>query len=495
MIQSFNTLLTNAPVAMETLLGEVDAYCSLLSNLATRVSTIFVPTWSIPPYNRGLGMVDSYQGGLRHALQRMNLRLAENLQQHNGLYVLESERWLDLAGRNAFNPKLWYLGKVLFSNEVFREAAEDIKAALRGIYGGARKLVVVDLDETMWGGIVGDVGWQGLKLGGHDAEGEAYVDFQLALKALKNRGILLAIVSKNDEATALDAIEQHPEMILRKKDFVGWRINWEDKARNISDLVRSLNLGLQSVVFIDDNPLERGRVREALPEVLVPEWPPDAMLYKSTLLSLRCFDSPALSNEDKQRSEMYAAEKQREDLKASVQSYDGWLETLDLTVTVEEFSQSNQQRIAQLLNKTNQMNLSTRRLSEAELSEWVNQPHRRLWGLRVSDRFGDSGLTGILSVETSRKEARIVDFVLSCRVMGRKVEETMVSIAVAHALRAGAEHVLAEFIPTEKNKPCLEFWKRSGFMCENDSSTFTWNPQEPYLTPAHIRLVHTSEAD
>src|SRR5262249_22447003 len=162
----------------------------------------------------------------------------------------------------SFSPRLWYLGKIPYANEVFKEAARDVKSALRGLAGKARKLVIVDLDETLWGGIVGEDGWEHIKLGGHDPASEALADFQRELKALTRRGILLGIVSKNEEAVALAAIDKHPEMVLRRSDFTGWRINWGDKAANIVDLVNELNLGIDSVVFIDDNPSERARVRE-----------------------------------------------------------------------------------------------------------------------------------------------------------------------------------------------------------------------------------------
>ena len=190
-------------------------------------------------------------------------------------YPLDTGRWLAATGAGAFNPQLWYMGKVPFANAVFQEAAADIRAGLEALSGRSRKLIVLDLDDTMWGGIVGDVGVEQIKLGEHDPIGEAFVDFQNTLRTRRNRGILLAIVSKNEHDIAMQAIAEHLEMVLRPHDFVGWRINWRDKAQNILELVEELNLGLQSVVFIDDNPAERARVAEALPEALVPDWPRD----------------------------------------------------------------------------------------------------------------------------------------------------------------------------------------------------------------------------
>jgi FkbH-like protein len=333
------------------------------------------------------------------------------------------------------------------------------------------------------------VGWENLRLGGHDSVGEALVDFQRAVKLLTRRGVLLAVVSKNTESVALEAMRSHPAMVLRPEDFVGWRINWDDKARNVAELAAELNLGLQSVVFIDDNPVERARVREALPEVLVPDWPEDKLLYPGTLQSLRCFDAPALSREDATRTQLYAAEQQRESSRQEVGSLDDWLLSLGLQVRAEPLTPANLARAAQLFNKTNQMNLSTRRLTEAELRDWARGPGRALWTLSVSDRFGDAGLTGILGVECDAATAtcRVVDFILSCRVMGRRVEHTMAYLAVAWAREAGLRRVQAAFEPTAKNKPCHDFWLTSGFEAD-DGRLFTWDAARAYPLPAPVAL-------
>jgi FkbH-like protein len=401
------------------------------------------------------------------------------------VHVLDAQRWLAAAGAG-YSPKAWYLGKVAFHDAVFAEAAREIKAGLRALGGQMRKLLVLDLDDTLWGGIVGDAGWENLRLGGHDGEGEAFVDFQRAAKALKQRGIALAIVSKNEESVALEAIRKHPEMVLREEDFVAWRINWSDKARNLAEIATELNLGLQSVVFIDDNPVERARVREALPEVLVPEWPVDKLLYPSTLLGLRCFDAASFTREDAERTQLYAAEKKRDALLHQVGSLDAWLEGLQLRVKAEPLAAGNLVRTAQLLNKTNQLNLSTRRLSEAELLDWSKREGHRVWALSVSDRFGDAGLTGIVSLEAEGGVGRIVDFVLSCRVMGRKVEETMLHVAVSHARSLGLRSVEVRYSPTPKNKPTLAFLERSGF--QRDGERFFWEAGQEYGAPAAVTL-------
>jgi FkbH-like protein len=489
-ISAFNALLTYEQVPVRKALQEVDEYCSLLVNVSARVRYAFVPSWVLPSHRSIFGVLDMKTDiGLTNTLMRMNLRLAENLEKTSNIHVLNSHKWIERAGVNAFNPKLWYLGKIPFGNEVFKEAVRDIKAALRGMLGYARKLIIIDLDDTVWGGIVGDVGWENLVLGGHHHRGEAYVDFQRALKSMKNRGILLAIVSKNEEQAALEAIKNHREMVLRLEDFAGWRINWQDKVHNILELMTELNLGLQSAVFIDDNPAERARVQESLPEVLVPDWPEDPLFYPATLLSLRCFEMPSLSREDMSRTALYLSENQRQDLKKSVRSLEEWLRHLAIRVQIEKLHPANLQRATQLLNKTNQMNLSTRRMSEAELMAWAEQKHRLLWTLRVSDRFGDAGLTGIVSLEIQDRKAQIVDFVLSCRVLGRKIEETMLSKAIDYAQALEVEEVYARYIATSKNKPCLDFFKSLAPRFQQQGEFFIRNVEHPFPLPEHIELV------
>src|SRR5919108_73039 len=372
-INAFNKTLQFADVRIEEILTQVDAYCQALQGLQRRLRWIFIPTWILPAYHRGLGALDlRANGGIAHALMHMNLRLAQNLNDVPNCIVLDAQKWIASSGHKAFNDKLWYLGKIPFANDVFKAAVKDIKAGVRGLSGKGKKLIILDLDETLWGGVVGDVGWQNVVLGGHDPVGEALVDFQTELKALKNRGILLAVVSKNEESVALEAIEKHPEMVLKEEDLAGWKINWQDKAQNIVGLVEELTLGLDAAVFIDDNPVERARVGAALPDVFVPDWPKDKLLYRQTLLSLDCFDSGFISSEDRQRTKMYTAERQRSQLKSTVGSLEEWLKTLHTQVMVEPLNDTNLGRVTQLFNKTNQLNLSTRRMTSAELSMWAS---------------------------------------------------------------------------------------------------------------------------
>jgi FkbH-like protein len=494
-LPSFGDLLTFSDVATKQLTEQVDEYARHILAIKNRAKNIFVPTWVVPTLHQGHGLLDlAPETGIARAVMEVNLRLLQNLDGASNVFALNASKWIEIVGDKAFNARLWYLAKIPFSNEVFKVAARDLKSALRGIRGSSRKLVVVDLDDTLWGGIVGEEGWEGITLGGHDAVGEAYVDFQRELKTLTHRGIVLAVVSKNEESVALEAVQKHPEMILSVDDFAGWRINWHDKATNLASLVDELNLGLDSVVFIDDNPVERARVRDALPDVLVPEWPTDPRLYPQALRHLDCFDKPTITDEDRHRPEMYVTERRRVTLRQQARSVEEWLKDLSMVVTVEPLDRVNLARVAQLLNKTNQFNLTTRRVSEAELSAWVAQKGHQLWAFRVKDKFGDSGLSAVASAEIDGHRARLVDFVLSCRVMGRRVEETIVHVAVQWARAAHLEELQAIYKPTPKNKPCLEFLNRSGLRSRG-AHLFVWPIAEDYKACPVIQLVYKAASN
>jgi FkbH-like protein len=487
-VPTFASALDSVAVSEDRLLAEIHQFAECLREAGKHFRAVFVVSWTLPLYQRGNGILNLKAQGPRKLLLKMNLRLAEELENCGSIYLLDGQRWMEMVGKNSYSPKLWYLTKTPFHAEVFRLAACDVKAAILAVLGACKKLVIVDLDNTLWGGVVGDLGWQSLRLGGHDYLGEAYLDFQRALKSLRNRGILLAIASKNEESVALEALAKHPEMVLRLGDFAAHRINWNDKAANVAELVAELNLGTQSAVFIDDNPVERARVREALPEVYVPEWPDDKTLFASQLLQMDCFDSAYNTAEDISRHDMYAAQKQREQSRKTISSAEEWLCSLNTEVTVEELGDADRVRAVQLLNKTNQINLTTRRLSEQELQAWLQEGNRKLWAFRVKDKFGDSGLAGVLSLEIESDIATISDFVLSCRVMGRNVEQAMVAFAAQYCAGLGIRELRAHYLPTPKNKPCLKFWMSSAFLFDERENRFTWQLNEPYPFPDAIKI-------
>ncbi|MDP6947087.1 MAG: HAD-IIIC family phosphatase, partial [Myxococcota bacterium] len=245
----FARALDGEDVPWDEIEAEVDTFCAGLRRASGRARVTLVASWTLPGQRRGLGALELHRGATR-LVARMNERLCAAFDDDPSVFVLDAARWMSVAGDKAWSPRGYYAGKIPFGSRVFHEAAADVCAALGASRGLTRKLVIVDLDDTLWGGIIGDDGLEGITLGGHSPAGEAFVDFQRALKALTHRGVVLGICSKNEEAVALNAIDRHSEMVLSRSDFVGWRIDWGDKASNVASLAEELNLGLQSVVFI-----------------------------------------------------------------------------------------------------------------------------------------------------------------------------------------------------------------------------------------------------
>jgi len=484
-LPSFADALAGKRVEPRSVIADAERFANSVAAVAARARWVLVPTW-VPTFAaRGLGLLDLHDpSGLRALLAQANDVLAERLRATKGCFVADASTWFHVSHTDR---KLHYAAKIPFPTAVFQAAARDIRALLTAASGRSRKIIILDLDNTLWGGVVGETGWEGLRLGGHDPVGEAFVDFQYALKALSARGIVLAVVSKNEESVALEAIRSHPEMVLREDDFAGWRINWNDKGMNVASLLEELRLGADAAVFLDDQPAERARVAQAVPGVLVPEWPADGLRSAELLDRLACFDQLVISEEDVLRTKSYIAERKRDALRETVGSAEEWLAELGVRVEFERLGPKNLARAAQLLNKTNQMNLRTRRLSESELADWTAGVNRSLLVCRVSDRFSDFGLTGLVSVEVREGEGEIVDFLLSCRVMSRKVEETLLAAAAREASARGATTLRAEFIATPRNAPMLAFLRGSD-LAEGEEHRFQLSVAERTPFPAHLTV-------
>ena len=468
---------------------DIDYFCSCVKSIKEYSDIVLVPNWILKqPNESNLAFAYSKNFGLEYNLSFMNYYLSEQLNKEKNFYILNSTKWLLNCGvSNAYNSKLWYLTKNPFSNDFFKHVISDLSNLYGSIKGLGKKLLILDLDDTIWGGIVGEVGWKNLRIGGHDHIGEAFRDFQIQIKSLKNQGIILALASKNDEATVIEAINSHPEMILSMEDFVTHRINWEDKAKNIVDIVEELNLGLQSVVFFDDSPFERARVQEVLPEVLVPKLPKDPTDYNTFLSTLRCFDTSHVTDEDKTRGKLYKSESKRTKLKQHLKSLPDWIKTLNLTIMIEKIKNENTPRAVQLLNKTNQMNLSTRRLSEQEFTRWVKMNSNNLWTIRATDKFGDYGIIGILSISIKDNVATLVDFILSCRVVGRYIEESMIEFIKEFCQKSNVNKIIGKYKKTEKNSLCYNFLNKLQLV-DNNQYSFEFPSNKKKLNLLNITI-------
>lgn len=399
----------------------------------------------------------TYSNEVKNEIYRLHFEL-------NGKYDSSRMAIIDptfsmLNNSHAISSSLWYLSKTPYHKNVFTQVGAYCHSIWNAWHGLSKKVLIVDLDDTIWGGIVGDDGWENLKIGGHDPVGEAYADVQQWVLNLKNQGVVLAICSKNDERNVWEAFEKNLGMILKKSDFAAWRINWNDKAANISELVKELNVGMDSVVFIDDNPAERNRIQLSLPEIFVPDLPADKLLFPSFLESLHCFIKLNLTNEDLRRTEWYQQESERKNNQSQFSSIDEWIASLNIEIRFEPLNDANLMRAEQLLNKTNQMNLRTRRMTREELKSWASEPNHWFYVVYVKDVFGDNGITGLIGFHKTGNEIFVDDFVMSCRIMGRKVEDEMLNFILS---KAGEFQVpiIAHYLPTEKNVPVKDFFER-----------------------------------
>lgn len=467
--------------------AEVADLADLVVRLAARRRAVLFVRWGRGD-DPGLGLIDLHHPQAPGRLVAdADAALRAAFATTPNVLTLDPLPWLVAAGPAAFSPRQWFATKVPYAAAVLQAAAGAVRSAVRTLDAGSRRIVLLDLDDTLWGGIVGEVGRDGLVLGGHDPRGEAFVAFQHDLRRLTRIGVQLALVSRNDEAVALDAFDHHPEMVLTRADLAGWRISWGDKGAAVADLLDELRLGPASAVFIDDSPTERGRVRAALPDVLVPEWPTTPLLYRAALRDLGCFDTAALSREDRDRTAAYAAERRRESDRAGAGSMEDWLADLGLVVDARPLADVDLARATQLVNKTNQLNLATRRMTERELADLAAGPDTDVVTVRVADRYGDAGLTAVLVVRCDGEAAELTDLVMSCRVMGRGVETTLLHIACRLAVTRGATSLRAVLVPTERNAPTRTALEAAGGTRSGDA--YRWDLAAPIAAPAHVALA------
>lgn len=465
---------------------EIDNICDLLIKLSKN-NQIFFVKWNVEHDLRGYGLLEWRSGiGIRILLTKLNLYLAEKLKSFNNIYILDFDKIIYSESEN-FSKRLWYATKVPYNDNVFVKASEEITSAISAIKGNAKKIIILDLDNTLWGGLIGENGWKKIRLGGHDYIGEAFKNFQFNLKALSNSGIQLAICSKNDEKVAMKAFTHHGEMILKKDDFVSFRINWKPKSENIKEILEEVNLGASSAVFIDDNPAERENVRIAHPEILVPYWDEDPTESTKRLNTLKCFNYSSYTSEDINRKKMYLTEIKRVKIKKETKTQEKWLKIIKTNVKVKSVDSENITRTIQLLNKTNQLNLSTRRFTENTFKKKFHGPDKLIKVIYVNDKFGDLGLVGIIGLSIKKKKSQITDYVLSCRAMGRGIEELMFHLAVKYSKDKGANTLEAKYIKTKRNMPTLETLNNSKLK-EVRKNYFISNKFSEFKKPKFINI-------
>lgn len=396
--------------------------------------------------------------------RKLNYLLMQGCQEAKNTFLIDLDALQTALGRSTFaDPKLYYVAKMPISLAALPAAAKLVVDVVRSLQGAVKKCLVLDLDNTLWGGVIGDDGLSGIQIG-ELGTGHAFSDFQKWLKELKNRGILLTVCSKNNEDTAKEPFEKHPEMVLRLEDFSMFVANWEDKARNIRTIQQALNIGMDSMVFLDDNPFERELVRTMIPEITVPELPEDPALYLQYLRGLDLFETASYSREDAGRTEQYREKARRAAFEAAFQSYDDYLEALQMRASAAAFDPFHYPRIAQLTQRSNQFNLRTVRYTEAEIEALAQDDSRIGLYFTLKDKFGDHGLISVVVLEKQPEDTLFIsEWLMSCRVLKRGMEEFIVDKILSVAAQQGFRRVVGEYIPTPKNAMVKDLYEQLGF--------------------------------
>lgn len=395
-----------------------------------------------------------------------------------GVHLLALDSFVRIHGGLSFwhDAGLWNRAKQEISpgaSPLYGEYAGRLIAALSGV---SSKCLVLDLDNTLWGGVIGDDGLEGIVLGQGSAAGEAFLDFQLYAQTLSRRGVILAVCSKNDEANALLPFRQHPEMILKEADIACFIANWSDKAQNIRTIAATLNIGLDSLVFADDNPVERGLVRRELPMVATPELPEDPADFVNAIARGGYFESVAVTGEDWERSAQYAANARREKLRETDTDMASYLAALKMELIWQPFDRIGLSRIVQLANKTNQFNLTTIRYTERDLEQTIDDPGALTLQLRLKDLYGDNGVIALILGRMRAEELFIETWLMSCRVLGREVEVASLQLLAALARERGARRLIGEYRRTAKNGMVCDHYAKLGFssLGSDDGDATRW---------------------
>jgi FkbH-like protein len=451
------------------------------------------------PDRPSLGLLDGQgEGGESAVIQQMNGEIRRIAAEHRGVYVLDYDGLVSRHGRLRWrDTRKWLTARLPISADQLLHLADEWLRFVVPLCGKIAKALVVDLDNTLWGGVIGEDGMEGVKLG-PEYPGAAYLALQRVMLDLSRRGILLAICSKNNPDEAMEMLEKHSGMLLRLQNFAAVRINWQDKVQNLRAIAAELNIGMDALAFLDDNPVEREQVRASLPEASVIELPNDPMEYAAALRDFPGFERLTLSVEDQQKTEMYAAQRLRTEAAQNFHSKEDFFHYLQQEAEISTLTPATLGRISQLTQKTNQFNLTTRRYSEQQIAEIAASPASRVFSIRVRDRFGDHGLIGV-AITRDQGDVREIDtFLLSCRVIGRTVETALLSFLASDAAACGLKKLHGWFFPTKKNAPAREFYREHGFAFQDANgkgSLWVFDLGTPIQCPEWIHLTTPTEIE
>jgi len=469
--------LGDAAAAQESVAAALDQLMLIRRGVAENSKAICIVQTVARPPEVIFGNADfAVSGTMRNLIDQVNRGIAEGI-------AGTTDVLLDIAGlaetvglANWHDPTLWNLAKLPFANAFVPLYADHVARLLAAIRGKSRRCLILDLDNTLWGGVIGDDGLAGIVIGQGDPTGEAHLSVQQTALALRERGIVLAVSSKNHDEVARLPFRNHPDMLLREEHLAVFQANWNDKAGNIEAIADALSLGLDAMVLLDDNPAERALVRQLLPQVAVPELPDDPALFARTLLASGYFEAVAFSAEDRQRADFYESNARRVALRDKAADLGAYIASLDMIMTVQPFDQAGRNRIVQLINKSNQYNLTTRRYTAREVEEAERDPDCFTLQVRLRDRFGDNGMISAVVCRRSGRDWNVDTWLMSCRVLGRRVEETVLQELLLQAQQRGIARIVGIYRPTERNKLVADHYEKLGFSLveQRDDGTTLW---------------------
>lgn len=404
---------------------------------------------------------------LKKVIYSYNLNIFDRASELQNLKVLDIDDFFRRYGvSDQIDWKYYYLSQMIYNPKIADAFEQWFTKKLMAIESKRKKCFVLDLDNTLWGGILGEDGVRGIKLGGA-YPGNAFFDFQKNLLQASNNGVILTVCSKNNEEDVFEAWEKHPDMILRKGKFSAWKINWRDKAANIFELSKDLNIGLDSMVLIDDNPAERELVKAQLPDIAVPDFPKQPYLLREfyTTIYEDYFQIYTLTKEDKVKTSQYKADFERKSYQTNFRNLDDYIRGLNIKLEIRQATEIDLPRVAQMTQKTNQFNLTTKRYTEDQIVSFINDGDL-IYCLSVKDKFGDSGMTGlaIIKVNEENKTAEMDSYLLSCRILGRQIENTFLAVVLRKVQQKGISKIFAKYVETLKNKQTEDFYSNNGFV-------------------------------
>lgn len=439
----------------------------LFDLVASKNKALIAVNTFIPPFYSESGITSSaLMSGRDEEITGLNKLIKGYVKEHsNQFFLIDWERFVRILGEDkSIDYRYWYMSKSPFKKDFLILYAQEIAKIIKALKGCSKKCLVLDCDNTLWGGVIGEDGLHDIKLDKNDYPGKAYYGFQMSILHLIERGVLVALCSKNNEEDVWDVLGNHPYSLLKRSHLSGWRINWEHKLDNLVSLANELNIGIDSFVYVDDDPSECELVRQYLPEVTVLQVPEKLYAYPQLLFKDGLFDTLHISKEDKQRTAMYRAEVQRKQEKSRFTNLEEYFASLELVATIHPVKGHEINRVAQLTQKTNQFNLTTRRYSEKDIRNFCSDPAWIVYALSVKDKFGDYGLTGVLIAKHENEKGVIDSLLLSCRILSRRLEIALVDYCLRDLENKwNIESWAAEYIPTKKNQQVADFWVRIGF--------------------------------